>query len=250
MYEAYLITNNVNGKRYVGMTKQGYLSRFKDHWWEANHDVRHQSMLHLDMVKYGIESFSVELLESGIAEEDHQEKERYYIATLGTYYENPLGYNMTLGGNGTVGYIFTDADRAKESEQRKGCTFSAERNAHIKEIMTGREYKQEWKDALSAARMGRFEGEENSFYGRHHSEATKQAIRNANSSEQIEQLDKSGCLVNTFFNLADAGRWVSENVSKAKYTTCATRIREVCVSSNPKCTAYGYRWRIKGRSID
>ena len=31
MYEIYLITNNLNDKKYVGLTSQGYLSRFTSH---------------------------------------------------------------------------------------------------------------------------------------------------------------------------------------------------------------------------
>lgn len=250
MYQAYLITNLVNGKRYVGMTKNGYLQRFRNHYSEAVTGHGHQSLLHLDMIKYGIESFKVELLEDNITEEMHQMKEQYYIAKLDTYYDSPLGYNMTIGGNGTRGYHFTDEDRAKLSQANSGRSFSDERNERLRELMTSREYKQEWKDALSAARLGRFTGEDNPFFGKHHSDDTKKKIREANSGEQVVQLDSEGNIINEFYNLMDAGRWVSANVSSAKYTTCATRIREVCNSNNPKCTAYGYHWKLKERSID
>ena len=253
MYEAYLITNRVTGSKYVGMTKLGYRKRFRDHWNEAHSESsevgRHCSKLHQDMLKYGLESFDTELLEGNISEEEHQDKERYYIQLYQTYYgDNPNNYNMTRGGNGTPGYIFTQEVKDKMSEIGKGRTFSPERNQHLREIMTGREYKQEWKDALSAARLGRFKGEENPFFGKHHTQQTKDIIRNTNSGENVIQLDREGNVIAEFFNLADAGRWVAENVSSAKYTTCATRIREVCVSNNPKCTAYGYHWKLKESS--
>lgn len=255
MYTAYLITNTVNGKRYVGMTKHTYSERFHGHWTEAKSEYNNKSlpssMLHREMIEYGIESFQVYPIEEGISEDDHQEKERIYIDKFDTYYlNNPLGYNMTIGGNGTIGYVFTECDKSKMSSIHKGCTFSKERNERLREIMTGRQYKQEWKDALSASRIGRFKGDENPFYGKHHSLETKQIIRENNSGDLVEQLDDDGNVLNEFFNLADAGRWVSANVSTAKATTCSTRIREVCVSNNPKCTAYGYHWRLKERSID
>lgn len=243
MYEVYLITNTINGRQYVGAAKHGHVKRLSEHCRDAH---KEHSNLHDDILKYGAEVFTTELLEDNISDEQWQEKERFYIAKYNTYYgDNPEGYNMTRGGLGTVGYKFTDRDRAKMSAAHKGCTFSPERNQYLREIMTGREYKQEWRDALSAARLGRFTKEENPFYGKHHTEEVKQFIRETNSGDHVLQIDASGNVVAEFFNLMDAGRWASENVSSARYTTCATRIREVCKSSNPKCTAYGYHWKLK-----
>ena len=243
MYEVYLITNQVNGRQYVGAAKHGHEVRLHEHCRDAH---REHSNLHEDILKFGSDAFITQLLEGDIPDDKWQERERYYIKKYNTYYgDNPEGYNMTRGGLGTDGYIFTKADRDKMSAASKGRTFAPERNQHLREIMTGREYKQEWKDALSAARLGRFTKEENPFFGKHHSDATKQIIREHNSGDPVLQIDSSGNVVAEFFNLMDAGRWAAENASSAKYTTCATRIREVCMSSNPKCTAYGYHWKLK-----
>lgn len=248
MYEVYLVTNLINGKHYVGITSQGVETRFKEHLWEAHKGSK--TIFHNALRKYGVENFKLETLESDIPQELAEERERYYIKAYDSYYPSRKGYNMTEGGNGTVGYIFTEEDRKKLSESNKGRKFTEERNEHLRQVMTGREYKPEWKEALSQSRLGRFTGVNNPFHGKHHSEATKNAIRAHNSGDKVIQLDLEGNVVNEFFNLMDAGRWASENVSKARYTTCATRIREVCVSTNKKCTAYGYRWQLKGRSID
>ena len=35
MYDVYLITNRINGKRYVGITCRGYQARFQEHINEA-----------------------------------------------------------------------------------------------------------------------------------------------------------------------------------------------------------------------
>lgn len=248
MYEVYLVTNLVNGKKYVGVTSQGVQERFKEHLWDAHKGSK--TIFHNAIRKYGVENFELTTLESDIPDADAESRERYYIALHRSYYIYRQGYNMTEGGNGTVGYVFTEEDRKKLSKANKGRKFSEERNQRMKEIMTGREYKQEWKDALSRSRLGRFTKEENPFFGKHHSEETKSKIREKNSGDIVLQLDAEGKVVNEFFNLMDAGRWASENVSSAKYTTCATRIREVCMSNNPKCAAYGYRWMLKGKSID
>ena len=253
-YQCYLITNISSGKQYVGMTSHPYTQRFQDHFIEAAQEAKtgeSSSILHLDMIAFGKQSFKVELLEDNISEEDHQDKERSWISKLHTYYVNG-GYNMTFGGNGTVGYLFTDEVRAKMSEQRKGIKFSEERNEYLRKVMTGREYKQEWKDALSAARIGRFTKEDNPFYGKHHTEETKQKLRMNRYVGDVIQLDDKGNELNRFSGFLEAGNFIHDSgVSSAKGSTCGTRIREVARSNNPKCTAYGFHWKlIEERSID
>ena len=253
-YQCYLITNIVSGKQYVGMTKLGYVTRFHNHFAEARYEHKQcstSSILHLDMVAYGEEAFQVELLEDDIPQEAHEDREKVWIAKLHTYYAEG-GYNMTFGGNGTVGYMFTDEVRAKLSAINKGKKFSDERNQHIKEIMTGREYKQEWKDALSQARKGRFTGKDNPFYGKHHSEATKEKLRQARYLGDVLQLNEEGQEIGRFSGFYAAGKYIHDSgISDAKPTTCGTRIREVVRSNNPKCTAYGFHWAIiEERSID
>ena len=76
--DVYLITNTVNGKKYVGVTKHGYQFRFHQHILEsrANH---HNSILHKAIVKYGEDKFIVEPLEVDVPDELLKEKEKYYI---------------------------------------------------------------------------------------------------------------------------------------------------------------------------
>lgn len=248
MYTVYLVTNLINGKQYVGATSHSIQSRFKEHMWEAYEGSN--TLFHQALREYGVQNFSLEELESDIPDDLAGQREQYYIKVYNSYYATGDGYNMTYGGSGTEGYIFTEADKAKISRVNKGRKFSEERNQRIREIMTGRDYKPEWRTALSRSRIGRFTGQDNPFHGKHHTEATKKIIREHNSGDRVLQLDLEGNIIQEFFNLMDAGRWASENVSKAKYTTCATRIREVCYNPNKECTAYGYRWRFKGRSID
>lgn len=248
MYEIYLVTNLINGKHYVGVTSQGVETRFKEHLWDAHKGSK--TIFHNALRKYGVENFRLEILESNISPECAGEREQYYIRAYDSYYVSRKGYNMTEGGNGTVGYVFTDEVKQKLSEASKGRKFSAQRNEKLRQAMLGREIRPEWREAIRQSRLGKYKGQDNAFYGKHHSEATKQQIREKNSGDKVLQLDLEGNIVNEFYNLMDAGRWAAENASKAKYTTCATRIREVCLSSNKKCTAYGYRWQLKGRSID
>ena len=88
----YLITNQVNGKQYVGMTTGDINYRFNQH---INDAVSHRvdTDLARDIRTYGKESFSVSVLRSGIR--THLELKRiegYYIAARGTLV--PRGYNI------------------------------------------------------------------------------------------------------------------------------------------------------------
>lgn len=258
MYNAYLITNNLTGQQYVGMSKHSYLRRFKDHWVEAKQEAkfgdRRGSRLHQDMVDLGIENFSVELLEDNIPDDPeqlHQDIECKYIEQYQTYYlDGNNGYNMTRGGNGTIGYVFTDEDRDKMSRIRKGkplnLTPEGKEARRVRMLKENRPFRQEWKDAIREKRLGKYKGEENAFYGKHHTDEVKALIRQTNSGSPILQYSKEWDFIQEFFNLMDAGRWVvAQGITSARYDTCANRISEVCKSDNTKCTAYGYHWRKK-----
>ena len=245
MYTVYLITNNVNSKKYVGVTIRSVEERYREHIREAESGSRW--LLHCAMRKYGSSNFSLDVLEVDVPDEDAGDRERYYIQFHNTYYVNGYGYNMTLGGNGTVGYVFTDEAKQKISNSMKGHVFSPERNAKVRAAMLGREYKQEWRDALSAARLGRFKGPDNPFFGRKHKPETKKAVSDANTRYAILQIDpKTLEVIREFKNAPEAGKWVVANgYSSALPTTCECRISEVCRKNNLNLSAYTFKWKYK-----
>lgn len=243
----YVITNVINGMKYVGVTSHSLDIRLRCHLSKARQGSNY--LLHQAIRDYGEDNFIIEPVESNIPKEQALATEAYYIDKFDTYYKSGKGYNMTKGGDGTVAYIFTAEAREKISKANTGRVYSKDRNERLRRINTGRYYKPEWREALSAARMGRFTGSDNPFYGKHHSDNTKLKIREANSGMIVLQIDDTGAVINEFYNLRDAGQWVVNNkLSTAKGTTCAGRIRVVC--NNDSCKAYGYRWKYKERSID
>lgn len=250
MYDVYLITNRINGKRYVGITCRGYQARFQEHINEAMNGSK--TMLHNAIRKYGSANFDLMLLESNVESSDICAKEKYYIKLYNTFYPSRIGYNMTEGGDGICGYAHTKEVKQRISNSLKGHKYPESRNQKIQEAMTGREYKPEWRAALSQSRLGRFTGSDNPFYGKHHSAETLAKISEANSKRKVVQLDKTtGKVLNVFNNLEFAGRYVVDNnLSNAKPTTCSVRIGEVCRNKNDSCTAYGFRWSFEERSID
>ena len=96
-YRIYLITNQVNGKRYVGKTKRTVIARYEAHLKLMRKKVNRR--LYDAMNKYGAYSFVVEEFDVADSNDEANEKEAWYIHLLQT--RNPeRGYNMTYGGDG------------------------------------------------------------------------------------------------------------------------------------------------------
>lgn len=98
-YSVYKITNKINGKMYIGCTSQGIKKRFKEHLYSHKKN-RNNQYLYRAFRKYGPENFKISLLIEAETYEKMLSAEIKYIKKYDTYHN---GYNMTLGGEGTVG---------------------------------------------------------------------------------------------------------------------------------------------------
>ena len=87
IYEIYLITNSLNNMKYVGITKNGYMNRFKKH-------CKADSRLGLAIKKVGVENFTVEVIMTCKGKEKAFAIEKKFINLLDTYVN---GYNNTKG---------------------------------------------------------------------------------------------------------------------------------------------------------
>jgi group I intron endonuclease len=96
----YKITNNINGKVYIGKTEN---TNPEKRWEEHKKDYQRRDYekrpLYSAMNKYGINNFIFEILEETNTPED---REIEYIKQYNSYvgFENSNGYNATLGGDG------------------------------------------------------------------------------------------------------------------------------------------------------
>ena len=91
----YQITNDINGKIYVGKTERSIEERFKEHCKDSKRRDFEKRPLYRAMNKYGTEHFHIELLE----ETDKPEEREIYWIEQKRSFKN--GYNATLGGEGT-----------------------------------------------------------------------------------------------------------------------------------------------------
>lgn len=121
----YLRTNLVNGKKYIGQTKD--LKRRERDWRKLKTNYSNKE-LNEDRIKYGLDNFKIEVLET-CENEEGDKKERYYIEKYNTL--SPNGYNMYSGG--IKGYNFNMSDEAKEkiSKATKGIAKSEETKKKI-----------------------------------------------------------------------------------------------------------------------
>lgn len=91
----YKIINSVNDKVYIGQTKRTLSARFREHCWNAMNS-NYNYPLHNAIRKYGVENFSIELIEK-CDNKDLNEREKFWIQEYNSYNN---GYNATLGGDG------------------------------------------------------------------------------------------------------------------------------------------------------
>lgn len=102
----YLITNQLNNKKYVGKTYRTLHRRKLDHIAESKRECSKHRPLYRAFNKYGVENFKFETLHFTV-EEDLEKMEIHYIRMFDTYRN---GYNATLGGDGNRYFKHSDEE--------------------------------------------------------------------------------------------------------------------------------------------
>ena len=90
----YKITNNINGKIYIGQTND-----LKRRTQEHKHDKRKDKYLYRAIKKYGWDNFSVDILYYG---EDYNKEEKKWIEFYGSR-NREKGYTVAEGGQDNSG---------------------------------------------------------------------------------------------------------------------------------------------------
>lgn len=236
----YLITNTITGMKYVGQTKRDAMKRFKEHCTIAENTNRN---LHLynSMRKYGVDKFTFEILESDVEERDLDDRERYYIEKYDTL---NTGYNYTAGGGGMRGYHHSEETRRKFGASISKVMWkinTPERTAKIIAAQKGRKFTEEHKRHIKEAVGDRY-GENNPFFGKQHSEETRDKISSANSEHTVNQIDpNSGEILNTFCSVREAAKFCIESgYTKAKLSSVMYRI--YATSYGRQKIAYSFGW--------
>lgn len=93
----YKITNDVNGKVYIGKTLHSVEKRWKEHIKDSKREHTENRPLYRAMNKYGIEHFHIETVEECSADIS-EEREAFWIKEYNSFGKD--GYNATIGGDG------------------------------------------------------------------------------------------------------------------------------------------------------
>lgn len=94
----YKTTNLITNKIYIG--------QHKSETFDTNY-IGSGKYLGCSINKHGIENFKCEVIEWCATANELDEREIYYIDKFNST-DLSIGYNITTGGNGTHGYVFTD----------------------------------------------------------------------------------------------------------------------------------------------
>lgn len=165
----YKITCLVNGKIYVGQTRQKLSKRISKHKYFSK---RGRPGVDAAIAKYGWENFTVEVLEV-CPVKMLNEREIFWIRELNS--KAPNGYNLTDGGDGCTGFKHTAESRAKISANHADC--SGEKNAFY-----GKHHSEESCKKISANHAD-VSGEKNPNYGKKPSPETLAKMSEAKMGE-------------------------------------------------------------------
>ena len=204
----YQITNDINGKIYIGKTEFSIEKRFKEHCQDAFRDRNEKRPLYAAMRKYGIEHFHIELIEET---NNPEEREIYWIENKRSF---KYGYNATLGGDGKK-YIDYDLVISTYQEVKSEKITAKKLNIDVSSV---RAILKRSNEKIYSS-----------------SEVIKKQY-----GTLIKQIDKNNEeLIQIFSSAKDAARSVCPNTSSIGGVT--GHITDVC--KGKRKTAYGYKWQ-------
>jgi group I intron endonuclease len=148
--ELYVIENLLNGKKYVGLSKDAQW-RWKTH--KRAIVSNRGSPLYSALRKYGVDVFKFTALGSVDGYGAASQMEKKLIAGFGT--RAPHGYNLTDGGEGLAGYAFSEEALAKIRSAFKGRKHTDESRAKMSASLTGKTHTAEAKAKISEGNKGK-----------------------------------------------------------------------------------------------
>lgn len=149
----YLITNLINGKKYIGQTRTTIEERWNKH---CSHSKDPKRAIGVDgaIRKYGANNFQCEKIKECPIEE-LDKWEIYYIKEYNTYQGDnaDIGYNLTLGGQGGLLYdidedemlqMYLNGMTAVEIAKYYGCSDKTIGNRLKKYNVNTKQHHKEW----------------------------------------------------------------------------------------------------------
>lgn len=119
----YVLINTINGKLYIGQTTQYYQKRWQSH---KDQSKKSHHLISQAIKKYGFENFQKYVIYQTDEVDDKKKLidildfyEKKYIDQFNTT-DHTIGYNVSIGGNGSCGYHLTEEHKKIVSMSNKG----------------------------------------------------------------------------------------------------------------------------------
>ncbi len=175
-YLVYVHTTPSN-KRYVGMTSNDAQVR-----WKYGYGYENQIFCEA-IKKYGWDKTQHEIVAQNLSKDEAEKMEQKLISEYRTN-DCRYGYNLTLGGLGSLGRVCSEITKRKISIANTGRIPSDATRRMWSEQRKGKCFKS--NKGKNNPMYGRL-GENNPNYGRHHSEETLIKMRGQKRSEETKE---------------------------------------------------------------
>lgn len=188
-WKVYWHVNKTNNKKYIGITSKKNVERR----WNGGLGYINNTYFNRAIQKYGWDGFEHEVLFENLSEDEAKLKEIELIKKYDTM-NSSNGYNMTFGGDGTVGYKHTKETKEKLSKLKIGTKMSEETKRKIS------------KNNKSKS------GKDSPTYGR---KVPKEELERRIKSQYVEvvQLTKNGEFIKYWNGIKNAGMECGVNIS-------------------------------------
>lgn len=183
-----------SGKVYIGLTSKNPKER-----WDGGHGYKHNPHFWSAIQKYGWNNIKHEIIQDGLTSEEASELEYRLINEYDSTNQSK-GYNLREGGS--IGYHFNHNELAKRkiSESSKRRWSNPEEKAKFSELMSG---------------------ENNPFYGKHHSEETIEKMKANRTPMSEEQRKEISERLGSYWKGKTRDRQSVEKSAKAKWKPVA-----------------------------
>ena len=184
-----MLTNKVNGKRYIGQSQQEDVKRR----WSAYNNVKKKSIgtvLYRALLKYKTESFKFQII-CVCFNEDCNKYEVEYIKKYNSM--TPNGYNMQDGGTNPLATCRKKIVLSEEQREKMKGRFIGEKSCNF-----GKQMTDEQKAKISKTLRERYKN----------TEPTKRGPRE-HKSYIVEKYSESRVLIETFSSLSSAAATIN-----------------------------------------
>ena len=234
-YTIYMHKNKINGKIYIGQTSQNPIKR-----WDSGRGYETSSRFYNALLKYGWNNFEHIILYSNLSQEEANKIEEELIEYYQSQNED-FGYNIKAGGNN---HHHTEETKKKiglaNSQSLLGNKWTEEQKELISKMFSGsgnpfygKFHTEETKQKISESRKGKYSGINHPFYGKHHEENSLEKIsehRKGKGGKKVRCLN-TGEIFNC---MMDAARWCGLKNSSSIGQVCNKTGKQKTAGRHPE----------------